>query len=159
MRILISNDDGIDAFGLSLLADLMWPFSNDITIIAPMDNRSGTGRSLSLKQDIHLADLGQGRYACSGTPADCVMLGLNVVMKDAPPDLVVSGINHGMNAADDIGYSGTIGVPLKRLLWEYRPLPLVNIMATKKLTLAPRAKQAPRLLLIVWLICQTDAPF
>ena len=109
MRILISNDDGIDAFGLSLLADLMRPFSNDITIIAPMDNRSGTGRSLSLKQDIHLADLGQGRYACSGTPADCVMLGLNVVMKDAPPDLVVSGINHGMNAADDIGYSGTIG--------------------------------------------------
>ena len=99
MRILISNDDGIDAFGLSLLADLMRPFSNDITIIAPMDNRSGTGRSLSLKQDIHLADLGQGRYACSGTPADCVMLGLNVVMKDAPPDLVVSGINHGMNAA------------------------------------------------------------
>ncbi|MGC6536457.1 MAG: 5'/3'-nucleotidase SurE [Candidatus Puniceispirillaceae bacterium] len=109
MRILISNDDGIDAYGLSLLADLARPYTNDITIIAPMDNRSGAGRSLSLKSDIHLADLGQGRYACSGTPADCVLLGLNVIMKDNPPDLVLSGINHGMNVADDVGYSGTIG--------------------------------------------------
>ena len=113
MRILISNDDGIDAYGLSLLADLVRPFANDITIIAPMDNRSGAGRSLTLKKDIHLAKIDEGRYACSGTPADCVMLGLNVVMKDNPPDLVVSGINHGMNAADDIGYSGTIGAAME----------------------------------------------
>ena len=113
MRILISNDDGIDAYGLSLLADLMRPIANDITIIAPMDNRSGAGRSLTLKKDIHLAKIDEGRYACSGTPADCVMLGLNVVMKDNPPDLVVSGINHGMNAADDIGYSGTIGAAME----------------------------------------------
>lgn len=109
MRILITNDDGIDAYGLSLLADLARPFANDITIIAPTDNRSGTGRSLSLKQDIHLAEIGERRYVCSGTPADCVMLGLGIVMKDNPPDLVLSGINHGMNAADDVGYSGTIG--------------------------------------------------
>ena len=109
MRILITNDDGIDAYGLALLADLARPFANDITIIAPMDNRSGTGRSLTLKSDIHLADLAQGRYACSGTPADCVLLGLNVVMKDNPPDVILSGINHGQNIADDIGYSGTIG--------------------------------------------------
>lgn len=113
MRILISNDDGIDAYGLSLLADLVRPFANDITIIAPMDNRSGAGRSLTLKKDIHLAKIDEGRYACSGTPADCIMLGLNVVMKDNPPDLVVSGINHGMNAADDIGYSGTIGAAME----------------------------------------------
>lgn len=109
MRILLTNDDGIDAYGLSLLADLVRPYSNDITIIAPADNRSGAGRSLTLKQDIHLADIGDGRYICSGTPADCVLLGLSVVMKDKRPDLVLSGINHGMNAADDIGYSGTIG--------------------------------------------------
>ena len=62
MRILITNDDGIDAYGLSLLADLARPFANDITIIAPADNRSGTGRSLSLKKDIHLAEIGEGRY-------------------------------------------------------------------------------------------------
>ena len=109
MRILITNDDGIDAYGLSLLADLARPFANDITIIAPSDNRSGAGRSLSLKRDIHLTDIGQGRFTCSGTPADCVMLGLNVIMKDNLPDLILSGINHGMNAADDIGYSGTVG--------------------------------------------------
>lgn len=109
MRILITNDDGIDAYGLSLLADLARPFSNDITIIAPSDNRSGTGRSLTLKRDIHLTQIADQRYICSGTPADCVMLGLGVVMKDDLPDLVLSGINHGMNAADDIGYSGTIG--------------------------------------------------
>ena len=109
MRILITNDDGIDAYGLSLLADLARPFANDITIIAPADNRSGTGRSLTLKQDIHLAEIGEGRYICSGTPADCVMLGLGVVMKDNLPDLILSGVNHGLNVADDIGYSGTIG--------------------------------------------------
>ena len=109
MRILITNDDGIDAYGLSLLCDLARPFANDITVIAPADNRSGAGRSLTLKQDIHLAPIGDGRYICSGTPADCVLLGLGVIMKDNPPDLVISGINHGMNAADDIGYSGTIG--------------------------------------------------
>lgn len=109
MRILITNDDGIDAYGLSLLADLARPFANDITIIAPSDNRSGTGRSLSLKRDIHLTDIGEGRFTCSGTPADCVMLGLNVIMRDNLPDLILSGVNHGMNAADDIGYSGTIG--------------------------------------------------
>ena len=109
LRILITNDDGIDAYGLSLLADLARPFANDITIIAPMNNCSGFGRSLTLKKDIHIADLGDGRFACSGTPADCVLMGLNVVMKDNPPDLVLSGINHGMNVADDVGYSGTIG--------------------------------------------------
>lgn len=109
MRILITNDDGIDAYGLSLLADLARPFANDITIIAPADNRSGTGRSLSLKTDIHLAEIGEGRYICSGTPADCVMLGLGVVMKDNLPDIILSGVNHGMNVADDVGYSGTIG--------------------------------------------------
>lgn len=109
MRILITNDDGIDAYGLSLLADLARPFANDITIIAPADNRSGTGRSLSLKKDIHLAEIGEGRYICSGTPADCVMLGLGVVMKDNLPDIILSGVNHGMNIADDVGYSGTVG--------------------------------------------------
>ena len=109
MRVLITNDDGIDAYGLSLLADLVRPFANDVTIIAPTDNRSGFGRALTLKQDIHLAQISEGRFICSGTPADCILLGLGVVMKDNLPDLVLSGINHGMNAADDIGYSGTIG--------------------------------------------------
>ncbi|MGC6517941.1 MAG: 5'/3'-nucleotidase SurE [Candidatus Puniceispirillaceae bacterium] len=109
MRILITNDDGIDAYGLSLLADLARAYANDITIIAPADNRSGAGRSLTLKQDIHLAEISEGRFICSGTPADCVLLGLGVVMKDNLPDLVLSGINHGANVGDDIGYSGTIG--------------------------------------------------
>ena len=109
MRVLITNDDGIDAYGLSLLADLVRPFANDVTIIAPTDNRSGFGRAFTLKQDIHLAKISEGRFICSGTPADCILLGLGVVMKDNLPDLVLSGINHGMNAADDVGYSGTIG--------------------------------------------------
>lgn len=109
MRILITNDDGIDAYGVKLLEEIARSVSEDILVVAPMDNRSGTAQSITLWRDIHLAKIDDQHYACSGTPADCVMLALHHLMTDNPPDLILSGINHGMNAADDIGYSGTIG--------------------------------------------------
>ena len=111
MRILISNDDGIDAYGLSVLEKMARQISNDVMVVAPMDNRSGAGQSITLTRDLHLAKIDASHYACSGSPADCVMLALNLLYETGDrPDLVLSGINHGMNAADDVGYSGTIGV-------------------------------------------------
>lgn len=109
MKILITNDDGIDAYGLGLLENLAKTITNDIITVVPMNNRSGTSQAISLHKEIYLSNVSTNRYICSGNPADCVMLALNLLFADNPPDLVLSGINHGMNASDDVGYSGTIG--------------------------------------------------
>ena len=109
MKILITNDDGIDAYGLSLLENLAKTISNDITTVVPMDNRSGTSQAITLHKELYFSNISPNRYVCSGNPADCVMLALNLLFAENPPDLVLSGINHGMNASDDVGYSGTIG--------------------------------------------------
>ncbi len=109
MRILITNDDGIDAEGLHVLEALARTLSDDVTIVAPVANQSGTGRSISLHRDIDFNKRDENHYSVGGTPADCVMLALHLLFRDKKPDLVLSGINHGMNVADDIDYSGTVG--------------------------------------------------
>jgi 5'-nucleotidase len=106
-RILISNDDGIDAIGISLLRDIAARLSDDIWVIAPTDNRSGASRSITLRRDVVIDQVGPQSYGCSGTPSDCIIFGISKIM-DRPPDLVLTGINHGMNVADDILYSGTV---------------------------------------------------
>lgn len=108
-RILISNDDGIDAEGLVVLEELAHQLSDEVWVIAPDDNCSGYGRSLTLGRDLHITRHGDRRYTCDGTPTDCIILAANMLMKDSPPDLVLSGVNFGMNVADDITCSGTIG--------------------------------------------------
>ena len=109
MKILITNDDGINAYGLELLVELAKTVSNDVTVVAPMDNRSGSAQAISLQTELKFCHISANKYACSGNPADCVMLALNLLFKDKRPDLILSGINHGMNVSDDIGYSGTVG--------------------------------------------------
>ena len=109
MHICLTNDDGVSAYGLSILEQIANHFASEITIVAPMANQSGTGRSISLHKDIAYRQLSDNRYQVDGTPADCMMMAMNVLFKDKKPDLVLSGINHGMNVGDDIGYSGTIG--------------------------------------------------
>ena len=109
LRILLTNDDGIDAEGLHLLEELALGISQDVTVVAPASNQSGTGRSISLHRDIDFHQRDKTHYSVGGTPADCVMLALHLLFPDKKPDLILSGINHGMNVADDIGYSGTVG--------------------------------------------------
>ena len=109
LRILLTNDDGIDAEGLHLLEELALGISQDVTVVAPASNQSGTGRSISLHRDIDFHQRDKTHYSVGGTPADCVMLALHLLYPDKKPDLILSGINHGMNVADDIGYSGTVG--------------------------------------------------
>lgn len=114
-RILITNDDGLDAIGIAILAEIAAEFSDDVWISAPMDNKSGASRSITLRKDILIDQRGQKRFAIAGTPSDCVILGLGVLM-DKKPDLVLSGINAGMNVADDVLYSGTIGAAMEATL-------------------------------------------
>ena len=114
-RILLSNDDGIDAIGLKILYDIAVQFSDDVWVIAPSENRSGASRSITLRRDVAIQQIGSKRYSCSGTPADCIIFGVSQIL-DKPPDLVLTGINHGMNVADDILYSGTVAGAMEAAL-------------------------------------------
>ncbi|TPM98296.1 5'/3'-nucleotidase SurE [Mesorhizobium sp. B2-1-3A] len=111
MRILLSNDDGIDAPGLAILERAAALLSDDIWTVAPSGNRSGFGHSITLRQAFALEQVAPRRYSCTGTPADCVIGAMHWVFRDgAKPDLVLSGINEGRNVAEDVSYSGTMAV-------------------------------------------------
>ena len=114
-RILISNDDGIDAIGIRILRDIASRLSDDVWVIAPDGNRSGMSRAITLRRDVVIAPQGDKAFSCSGTPSDCVIMGMSRVL-DSKPDLVLSGINAGMNAADDVLYSGTIAAAMEGAL-------------------------------------------
>jgi 5'-nucleotidase len=107
MRILLANDDGVTAPGIRSLYKHLGP-SFDTTIIAPLEERSTTGHSLSLDKPLRIEKLEEKIYGCSGFPADCVLMGLGHVMKNNRPDVVVSGINRGANLGQDLYYSGTV---------------------------------------------------
>ncbi len=109
MRILITNDDGYEAKGIKVLAEIMSRFG-EVTVIAPKKHQSGMSMAVSLgfKQIAH-KDLGNGWHYVDATPASCVKFGLNTMFLDNFPDVVVSGINHGSNAATASCYSGTLG--------------------------------------------------
>ena len=109
MRILITNDDGYNAKGIKVLAEIMKQFG-EVTVIAPKTHQSGMSMAVSLgfKQIAH-KDLGDGWHYVDATPASCVKFGLNTMFLDNYPDVVVSGINHGSNASTASCYSGTLG--------------------------------------------------
>jgi 5'-nucleotidase len=113
MRILLSNDDGIHAPGLAVLEKIARAFSDDITIVAPIEEQSGAGRSLTLTRPIRLHAFGEKKFAVTGTPTDAVMMALAHVMKDNPPDLILSGVNRGANLAEDVTYSGTVAAAME----------------------------------------------
>ena len=108
-RVLLSNDDGIDAVGLRVLEEIAHALADEVWVVAPAYDCSGFGRSLTLKREIRSLQLGERRYTCEGTPTDCVIFAVNHLMRDHPPDLMLSGVNMGMNISDDITCSGTVG--------------------------------------------------
>lgn len=107
MRILLSNDDGVLAPGIRALYQELSPHFRT-TIIAPLEERSTTGHSLSLDKPLRLERLEDNIYGCTGFPGDCVLMGLGHVLKQERPEVVVSGINRGANLGQDLYYSGTI---------------------------------------------------
>jgi len=124
MRILLTNDDGYHARGLALLEKLARTISDDITVIAPADEQSGKGRSLSLTDPFRVRRHAENRYAVHGTPTDCVMFALAEAMRDAKPDLILSGINRGGNLAEDVSYSGTVSAAMEGALAGIRSVAL-----------------------------------
>src|SRR5262249_38992536 len=107
-RILVTNDDGINAPGLDALISIANELSRDVWVVAPETNQSGTSHSLSLTRPIRSRELNERKIAIEGTPTDCVLFAARHLLLDHPPDLVLSGVNRGTNMADDITYSGTI---------------------------------------------------
>ena len=124
MRILLTNDDGYRAKGLAVLEAIARTLSDDITIVAPAEEQSGTGRSLTLTQPVRLRQMGEKRYAVTGTPTDAVMMALAEVMKDARPDLILSGVNRGANLGEDVSYSGTVAAAMEGALAGIRSVAL-----------------------------------
>jgi 5'-nucleotidase len=108
MRILVTNDDGIHAEGLDVCEKIARELSDDVWVIAPESDQSGVAHSLTLNDPLRLREVAERRFAVRGTPTDCVIMGARHVLNGKMPDLVLSGVNRGRNAGEDVIYSGTV---------------------------------------------------
>ena len=127
MRILLTNDDGVHAPGLVALEKIARTISDDIWIVAPAEENSGAGHSLTLTKPVRIREHGEKHYSVAGTPTDSVMLALGVIMKDAKPDLILSGVNRGANLGDDVTYSGTVSAAMEGALAGVRSIALSQV--------------------------------
>ena len=123
-RILVTNDDGINAPGLVSLFEAAQTLSDDVWVVAPESNQTGAAHSLSLSKPLRARELSQGKWALDGTPTDCVLFAARHLMQEKPPDLVLSGVNRGANLADDVTYSGTIAAAMEGCLLGIRSIAL-----------------------------------
>lgn len=123
MRILLTNDDGINAPGLDVLEKIARSLSDDVWIVAPETEQSGKSHSLTLHDPLRLRELGEKRFAVQGTPTDCVIMGVGHVLPEKP-DLVLSGVNRGQNLAEDVTYSGTVAGAMEGALLGIRSFAL-----------------------------------
>ena len=114
MRVLVSNDDGILARGLGMLAEVCATLGQ-VTVVAPDREQSGTSHSLTLHRPLRATRRADGAFQVDGTPTDCVLLALGMLMPEQP-DFVVSGINHGANMGEDVLYSGTVAAAFEGLV-------------------------------------------
>lgn len=108
MRILCSNDDGINAEGLTVLEGIARELSDDVWTVAPEVDQSGMARSITLTRPLRIRKVAHQRYAVDGTPTDCIQLAVEHLLKEKKPDLILSGVNNGQNMAEDVTMSGTI---------------------------------------------------
>ncbi len=119
MRILVTNDDGIGAPGLEVAEEIAAAIAGpdgDVWVVAPAFEQSGVAHCVSYVRPMRLERLGERRFAVEGSPADCVLAGIGEILKDGPPDLVLSGVNRGHNFAEDTLYSGTVGGAMEAAL-------------------------------------------
>src|SRR5690242_14065209 len=133
MRILLTNDDGYHAPGLAVLEQIARAFSDDIWIVAPTEEQSGAGHSLTLTRPLRIRRFEDRRFAVSGTPTDAVMMALAKIMADCPPDLILSGVNRGANLAEDVTYSGTVSAAMEGALAGVRAVALSQVYSREGL--------------------------
>lgn len=124
MRILLTNDDGIEAEGLAALERIARELSDDVWTVAPAVEQSGKGRGITLTEPLRVNRVNDRRFAVTGTPTDCVVLAVNDLMADHRPDLVLSGVNRGHNVGEDCSYSGTVAGALQGMAFGIRSIAL-----------------------------------
>jgi 5'-nucleotidase len=128
LRILLTNDDGINAPGLYVLEKIAAQLSDDIWICAPSEEQSGAGHSLTLTRPVRLRKHAEKRFSVTGTPTDSVTMALKHLMPE-PPDLILSGVNRGANLGDDVTYSGTVAAAMEGTLGGIRAVALSQVYA------------------------------
>ena len=126
MRILVTNDDGIHAPGLETLERIARTISDDVWIVAPDEENSGAGHSLSLADPIRYRKIADKRFEVAGTPTDCVVMAARKILP-GDPDLVLSGVNRGQNIADDVTYSGTIAAAMEGTQLGFKSIALSQV--------------------------------
>ncbi len=149
MRILVCNDDGIAAPGVTALADAAQCLGDDVWIVAPERKWTAASHQLSFDRDLALTRRAERTWACSGAPADCVVAAMAVLFAGGPrPDLVLAGVNDGRNVGEDIAYSGTMAIAREATFWG---VPAIGFSQAER-ALDPAALQAAlrRLLPALW---------
>src|SRR5260370_24775447 len=117
-RILVSNDDGINAPGIKPLAKIARSLCREVWVVAPEREQSGASHSLTLDRPLRVRRLSTRRYVVDGTPTDCVLLAVKILMRDQRPSLMLSGVNAGANLGEDVTYSGTVAAAMEATLLE-----------------------------------------
>lgn len=147
MRILLSNDDGVFSEGLRELRAAVMDLG-EVIVVAPDREQSAASHSISLNRPLRIQELSPGEYAVDGTPTDAVYLALNHILKDRPPDLVISGINKGPNLGDDVTYSGTVAAAIEATILGV-PAFAVSLAARPPFDFGPAARFARALARVV----------
>jgi 5'-nucleotidase len=108
-RVILTNDDGIDAPGMAVLEEIASKIAKEVWVVAPEHDQSGQSHAISLHHAIRVSPRGARRFGITGTPGDCAAMGICHLMKDAPPQLMLSGVNRGLNLGIESVFSGTVG--------------------------------------------------
>ena len=132
-NILITNDDGFDSIGINLLKKIAINFSDNVFVVAPKDNQSAKGRSISLNKKIKFKKNNEYEWIVEGTPTDCIIFALNHILKNNKPDLILSGINAGGNIGDEVSYSGTVAASWEGALRGIKSIALSQVAGTDRL--------------------------
>jgi 5'-nucleotidase len=115
-RILVTNDDGIDAPGIAILEKAARKLSSDVWVVAPETEQSAVAHGLTIRRPLRIRRVAERRYAVDGTPTDSVLLAIGHLLKDKRPTLCLSGVNRGANLGDDVTYSGTVAAAMEATL-------------------------------------------
>ncbi|WP_412050759.1 5'/3'-nucleotidase SurE [Hoeflea sp. Naph1] len=135
MRILVCNDDGIDAPGLAMLEQVARRLTDDVWVVAPDGKRTAASGSITVARPLTMTRHGDKRYSCWGTPADCVVTAMTWLFEqDQKPDLVLSGVNDGRNVGEDLAYSGTLAIAREATFWN---IPAIGFSRVKNPQISP----------------------
>jgi 5'-nucleotidase len=126
-RILVVNDDGIEAEGIKLLEELALRWTDDVWVVAPDEEKSGFSHSISMTVPVRMRKIDDRHFAVKGTPTDCALLGIYELMRGLPPTVLLSGVNRGANLAEDVTYSGTAAAAMEGALLGIRSIALSQV--------------------------------